>query len=221
MENKRNKAVIFDLDGTLLDTLDDLCDSVNVSMDAIGAPRRTIEEVRSFVGNGIRQLMILCVPDGEKNPRFDEAVSAFLDDYRANCKNKTKPYRGINQLLTELSDDGYKLAVVSNKADFAVKKLVRDYFGGVIPVATGENESAGIKKKPAPDTVFAAMKELGCEKEDAVYVGDSEVDIMTAKNAGIRCIAVDWGFRSREILVNAGAKEIVSSAEELKKAIEK
>lgn len=221
MENRKTKAVIFDLDGTLLDTLEDLYDSVNVSMDAIGAPHRTIDEVRNFVGNGIRRLMVLSVPDGEKNPEFDAAMNAFLADYRVNCKNNTKAYDGIPQLLAELVRDGYKLAVVSNKADFAVKKLVRDYFGDLISVAAGENESAGIKKKPAPDTVFAAMKELGCEKENAVYVGDSEVDVMTAKNAGIRCISVDWGFRSREALTKAGATEIVSSAEELKKAIER
>lgn len=221
MESKKTKAVIFDLDGTLLDTLEDLCDSVNVSMDAIGAPHRTIDEVRNFVGNGIRRLMVLCVPEGEENPKFDVAITSFLADYKVNCKNKTKPYDGIPQLLSGLANDGYKLAVVSNKADFAVKELVRDYFGDLIPVATGENEGAGIKKKPAPDTVFAAMKELGCEKENAVYVGDSEVDVMTAKNAGIRCIAVDWGFRSREALIGAGATEIVSSAEELRKAIEK
>ena len=221
MESKKTKAVIFDLDGTLLDTLEDLCDSVNVSMDAIGAPHRTIDEVRNFVGNGIRRLMILCVPEGEKNPKFDIAITSFLTDYKVNCKNKTKPYDGIPQLLSGLADDGYKLAVVSNKADFAVKELVRDYFGDLISVATGENESAGIKKKPSPDTVFAGMKELGGEKENAVYVGDSEVDVMTAKNAGIRCIAVEWGFRSREVLIGAGATEIVSSAEKLRKAIEK
>lgn len=219
MKSEKTKAVIFDLDGTLLDTLCDLCDSTNDALDAIGAPRRTIDEVRSFVGNGIRMLMLRAVPGGDTNPLFDTAMNAFVASYKKNCANKTKPYEGIPELLSELSADGYKLAVVSNKADFAVKMLVCDYFGDVISVAIGERESEGIKKKPAPDTVIAALRELGCEKENAVYVGDSEVDIMTAKNAGMRCISVGWGFRSREELEAAGAKETVAAPEALYEAI--
>lgn len=219
MKSEKTKAVIFDLDGTLLDTLCDLCDSTNDALDAIGAPRRTIDEVRSFVGNGIRMLMLRAVPGGDTNPLFDTAMNAFVASYKKNCANKTKPYEGIPELLSELSADGYKLAVVSNKADFAVKMLVRDYFGDVISVAIGERENEGIKKKPAPDTVIAALRELGCEKENAVYVGDSEVDIMTAKNAGMRCISVGWGFRSREELEAAGAKETVAAPEALYEAI--
>ena len=196
MKTNKIKAVIFDLDGTLLNTLCDLCDSTNDAMDAIGAPRRTIDEVRSFVGNGIRMLMVRAVPGGDENPLFDVAMNAFVESYKKNCANKTKPYDRIPQLLSRLSDDGYRLAVVSNKADFAVKTLVSDYFGDVISVAIGE-------------------------KENAVYVGDSEVDIMTAENAEMRCISVDWGFRGRDTLTAAGATEIVSSPEELLKAIEK
>lgn len=219
MKTEKTKAVIFDLDGTLLDTLCDLCDSTNDALDAIGAPRRTIDEVRNFVGNGIRVLMIRAVPGGDKNPLFETAMEAFVSSYKKNCANKTKPYEGIPELLSELSADGYKLAVVSNKADFAVKTLVRDYFGDAIPVAIGEKESEGVKKKPAPDTVFAALRELGCEKEDAVYVGDSEVDVLTAKNAGMRCISVDWGFRSRKELEAAGARETVATPKALYEAI--
>ena len=221
MKTNKIKAVIFDLDGTLLNTLCDLCDSTNDAMDAIGAPRRTMDEVRSFVGNGIRMLMVRAVPGGDENPLFDVAMNAFVESYKKNCANKTKPYDRIPQLLSRLSDDGYRLAVVSNKADFAVKTLVSDYFGDVISVAIGEKESEGVKKKPAPDTVIAALRALDCEKENAVYVGDSEVNIMTAENAEMRCISVDWGFRGRDALTAAGATEIVSSPEELLKAIEK
>lgn len=221
MKTNKTKAVIFDLDGTLLDTLCDLCDSTNDALDAIGAPHRTIDEVRRFVGNGIRMLMVRAVPGGDENPLFDTAMNAFVASYKKNCANKTKPYDGIPELLLRLSSDGYSLAVVSNKADFAVKTLVRDYFGDVIRVAIGEKESEGVKKKPAPDTVIAALRELGCKKENAVYVGDSEVDIMTAKNAGMRCISVDWGFRGRDVLTAAGATEIVSTPEALIDAIEK
>lgn len=207
-ENKRKKkydAVIFDLDGTLLDTLDDLTGSVNAVMEQYHMPQYSREQIRSFVGNGIRRLMQRAVPGGEDNPQFMEAYEAFRNYYNMHCMDETEPYPGIIALLEGLRKEGYRLAIVSNKADFAVKKLSNIYFKDLIDTAIGERD--GVRKKPAPDTVYQALKELQTEPEQAVYVGDSEVDIQTAALAGMDEIIVTWGFREKQFLLRQGAKE--------------
>ncbi len=205
-------TVIFDLDGTLLNTLDDLADSVNAALQANNLPLRSIEEVRAFVGNGVYNLMVRAVGD-EQHPCFQQAFSDFKEHYASHCLDKTAPYKGIMPLLEVLSIQGYKLAVVSNKFDPAVKKLNEQFFTGLIPVAIGERE--GVHKKPAPDSVFAAMEELGSKAESCIYIGDSDVDILTARNAGIPCISVTWGFRDREFLLESGAEKIVDTPQQI------
>ena len=203
----KEHAVIFDLDGTLLNTLDDLTASVNAAMKAAGLKPHSREEVRQYVGNGVMKLIERCVPDGKENPQFKKAYGAFRIHYAAHCRDKTAPYDGIIQLLGRLRAQGVPVAVVSNKFDAAVKKLCDAYFAGLIPVVIGEKD--GVRPKPAPDTVLEA------------YVGDSEVDIETAKNAGTEQISVCWGFKSREFLEEHGAKRIVENADELYQLLEK
>lgn len=210
------KTVIFDLDGTLLDTLQDLHSSVNAALTAYGLPCRTIDEVRSFIGNGIAKLIKRAI-GVENHPDYEDVLTAFKAHYGAHCKDKTKPYGGILELLKALQTAGVKTAVVSNKADFAVKLLAEEYFGGLLLDAVGENEGAGVRKKPAPDSLFAVMQKLNAEKSDTVYVGDSEVDIQTAENAGVPCISVTWGFKSREFLLANGAKILVDTPNEILK----
>ncbi|MBQ7913343.1 MAG: HAD-IA family hydrolase [Clostridia bacterium] len=210
------KTVIFDLDGTLLDTLADLHASVNAALAAYGLPSRSVEEVRAFVGNGIAKLIERAI--GDKNcPDFEGVLSAFKEHYGAHCKDKTKPYGGILELLKKLQAAGVKTAVVSNKADFAVKLLAEEYFSGLLLYAVGENEAAGVRKKPAPDSLFAVMEKLNAKKEDAVYVGDSEVDIQTAQNAGVACISVTWGFKDRKFLLTHGAKVLIDTPDAILK----
>lgn len=208
-------TIIFDLDGTLLNTLEDLADSVNYALVKSGFALRTLEEVRGFVGNGIGKLIERALPDGLKNTLYTQVFEDFKAHYSVHCQDKTKPYPGIIELLDELAGAGYRMAIVSNKMDNAVKKLSEEYFGGKIPVAIGECEN--IRRKPAPDTVYAALKELHVTDGQAVYVGDSEVDLKTAAAAGIPCISVDWGFRSKEQLIGAGANEdhIIHAPDEL------
>lgn len=204
------KTVIFDLDGTLLNTLEDLAASVNYAMDKAGFPRRTIEEVRRFVGNGVRVLIRRSVPAGTSEERYNEAYDYFVKYYAENSMNKTKPYDGIPELLKELNNMGIKTAVVSNKIDFAVKQLCRDFFGEFIHVAIGDCDDT--ENKPAPDMVYKAVRELGCDIKDCVYVGDTDVDLETAANSGMDCISVSWGFRSREDLEGYGAAMIADKA---------
>lgn len=203
MERKSMDTIIFDLDGTLLNTLEDLTDSVNHAMETFGFPVHTIEEIRSFVGNGAPKLIERSIPQGTENPSYDAVLAAFKEHYAAHCEDKTNPYEGIMELLAQLKEKGYRLAVVSNKFDGAVKRLCEKYFGDYIEVAIGE--SADVKRKPAPDTVYRAIRELSCDASQAVYVGDSEVDIQTARNASLPCISVTWGFRTEEQLKGAGA----------------
>lgn len=198
-------TVIFDLDGTLLDTLEDLTDSVNHAMEKFGFPVHTIEEIRTFVGNGAPKLLERSIPDGVANPDYEAALTAFKAHYAEHCEDKTGPYEGVPEMLAGLKEQGYHLAVVSNKFDGAVKKLCKKYFGEFISVSIGESEE--VKRKPAPDTVYRALRELGCDASHAVYVGDSEVDIQTAKNASLPCISVTWGFRTEEKLRDEGAPE--------------
>lgn len=214
MERKYD-TVIFDLDGTLMDTLEDLADAVNEILRRHGYPVRTIAEVRRIVGNGLRQTLTLCLPEGTKESVVEELLPEFAAYYQDHCQIKTKPYDGIEDTLRGLCERGYKLAIVSNKRDAAVKTLRDECFADCVKVAIGENEDAGIRKKPAPDTVYQAIKELGSRKEQAVYVGDSEVDRMTAENAGLPCISVDWGFRDREELEKLHPAYLISRPEEL------
>ena len=202
---------IFDLDGTLLDTLGDLAAAVNYALRRHGLPEHSIDDVRSFVGNGVRVLMQRAVPDGEANPLFEEVLAAFRSYYLEHSLDTTRPYDGIPELLAELRRRGCHTAVVSNKFDAATKELCRYFFADTIEVAVGEHEAEGIRKKPAPDTVEEALRQLGVTKEGAVYVGDSDVDILTARNAGLPCVSVLWGFRTREFLQANGAMTFIES----------
>ncbi len=199
------QTYIFDLDGTLLDTLNDLATSVNSALRTHYMPEHSIDDVRHFVGNGVRMLMIRAVPDGEQNPQFEAAFQTFREHYMVHSLDTTHPYQGIPELLAELKAQGKRLAVVSNKFYAATQELCHHFFPDTIEVAIGEHEAEGIRKKPAPDTVMEALRQLGVSKEGAVYVGDSEVDIATAHNSGLPCISVLWGFRSRRFLTEKGA----------------
>lgn len=212
---KKYQTVIFDMDGTLLNTLEDLTDATNYALRKMGMPERSIDEVRTFVGNGVQKLLERAVPGGLENPRFEETFAEFKDYYSVHCNDKTGPYEGVLPLLRDLKAEGYALAIVSNKLDAAVKELAEEYFEGIVPVAIGERE--GVAKKPAPDMVQTALKELGTSAETAVYVGDSEVDLMTAKNSGLPCITVLWGFRDEEFLREHGALNIAKTPQEIKK----
>lgn len=207
------KLAIFDLDGTILDTLEDLTDSVNYALTECGYPTRTITEVRSFVGNGIRRLIERCLPTDAAKTEIDRVHGIFAAYYKAHCAVKTAPYRGTEALLQRLRDGGVLTAVLSNKADFAVQPLVQQYFPGLFDTALGERP--GVPRKPAPDGVHEILERLGVSKADAVYIGDSDVDITTAENAGMDCISVDWGFRDRAFLLEHGAKVIVSEPMEI------
>ena len=206
---------IFDLDGTLLDTLADLAASVNYALRTLGMPEHTINDVRRFVGNGVRKLMERAVPDGASNPDFEAAFATFRQHYMAHSLDTTRPYDGIPETLAALKAKGCHLAVVSNKMMAATQGLCRHFFPDTIEVAIGENEAEGIRKKPAPDTVIAALRQLGVGQEGAVYVGDSDVDIETARNSGLPCISVLWGFRDRDFLLQHGAKTFISNPSEL------
>lgn len=207
------KTVIFDLDGTLLNTLDDLKDSVNATLSAYGFPERSLDEVRKFVGNGVARLMELAVPWQLENEQAKEMLEFFKMHYAKNCNHKTRPYDGILTLLEQLKNQGYQLAIVSNKFDAAVKDLNQLYFSKFIDVAVGQRE--GVRRKPFPDTVNIALEEVGCSAEEVLYIGDSEVDVETAKNAGLRLLAVDWGFRTRDELVRSGAQYIAEKPEDI------
>lgn len=207
------KLAVFDLDGTILDTLEDLTNSVNYALKNKSLPERSLDEIRSFVGNGIRLLIQRAVPANTSQMVVDAVFDDFKEHYAIHSVDKTLPYDGIIPLLEKLKKAGIKIAVVSNKADFAVQGLVKKYFGNLFDFAVGER--SGIEKKPAPDSVFEAMSVLDCQKDDTVYIGDSEVDIMTAKNADLDCICVDWGFRSTAQLISAGAKIIVSEPKKI------
>ena len=207
------KAIVFDLDGTLLDTLTDLAASTNYALRSCGMPEHSIDDVRCFVGNGVRMLMTRGVPDGESNPRFDEAFSVFRQHYMQHCLDTTCPYPGIMDALARLKEKGMMLAIVSNKMQAATEELRQHFFSQYIDVAIGE--SAAIRKKPAPDTVNEALRLLGISHDEAIYVGDSDVDIDTARAAMMPCASVLWGFRDRQFLLNHGATRLLSSPEEL------
>lgn len=199
---KEFDTYIFDLDGTLLSTLNDLAASTNYALRWAGMPERTIEEIRMFVGNGVKLLMERAIPNGSNNPKFEETYAKFREHYMEHNLDTTCPYEGISELLRELKSRGKNLAIVSNKFYAATQDLAKHFFPDTIEVAIGERET--IRKKPAPDTVIEALRQLGVSKDGAVYIGDSDVDIMTAKNCGLPCISVLWGFRDKDFLIQNG-----------------
>lgn len=205
-----NKAIIFDLDGTLLNTLLDLCDSVNFTLRSYSYPERTVEEVNSFIGNGVGELIRRSLPFGAED-KFDEALAKFKAYYGEHSNIKTHVYDGLIPMLKTLRYEGYKIGVVTNKVDFAAKSLCEEYLGDLVDITIGDR--AGFPRKPEPDSVLEAMQILGCSK--AIYVGDSDVDIATAKNASLPCIAVTWGFRDEEFLRSSGGELFAHNADEL------
>lgn len=207
------KAVIFDLDGTLLDTLEDLADAVNYTMKKFGFPERSLDEVRAFVGNGAKRLIGQSAPDSTDTATLEECLGEFKAFYFANSKVKTKPYDGIISLLETLKANGYKTAVVTNKPDDAAKETVKHFFGELIDFTVGQID--GVPQKPEPDCVYTALEKLGVSKGEAVFAGDSDVDCITALNAGLDCIGVTWGFRSREVLEENGARYITDKVDDV------
>ena len=199
----------------MLNTLNDLAASTNYALRWAGMPEHSVDDVRRFVGNGVKKLMERAIPDGLDNPKFDETYATFRKHYLEHSLDTTKPYSGIPEVLAELKRRGKKLAIVSNKFYAATQELARHFFPETIEVAIGEREN--IRKKPAPDTVLEAMRQLGVGKEGTVYIGDSDVDIDTARNVGVPCISVLWGFRDRDFLIEHGATHLISKPEELLK----
>ena len=205
-------GVLWDLDGTLLDTLEDLKDSVNYALDVYGCPERSLEEVRSFVGNGAKKLIALSLPVKEDDPDVDQVLSTYQAYYATHAQVKTCPYAGILQALEEVGKQ-YPMAIVSNKPDKAVKMLCKEYFGDIF----ARGESTDCLRKPAPDMLFKTMEEIGVDT--CIYVGDSEVDVITAGNAKVPGLSVLWGFRDKEILEQAGAKHFCSQPDQLLEAL--
>lgn len=208
-------TIVFDLDGTLLNTLEDLTDSVNYVMRQYHLPEHTIGEIRTYVGNGAAKLIERAIPQGTENPDYDGIFAGFRDHYQAHCEEKTGPYDGVMEMLASLKQAGYRMAIVSNKPDGAVKLLFDKYFGEYVQAAVGEHP--GAEKKPAPDMVIQALAELTSDVSHAVYVGDSEVDLQTAANVPMSCVSVLWGFRTKEELLAAGAvnKNMIRTPQEL------
>ena len=206
-------TVVFDLDGTLLNTLEDLADSTNYALEKNGFPKRTIKEVRRFVGNGIRKLIERAVPDNADNEAIDKTFADFKAHYEIHCNDKTAPYDGIMELINTLHKSGYKIGIASNKARFAVVKLNEIYFDGLMDDVAGADENT--PTKPSPDMVEDLLNRLGATKENTLYVGDSQVDVATARNTGLNMVAVLWGFRDRKELEEAGARHFIEKPEEL------
>ena len=211
-------SVLFDLDGTLLDTLGDLTAAMNRTLTRHGLPERTRQQMRAALGNGARRLMELSVPVGTDGALFETLLAEYNTDYAAHCRIETAPYPGVDALLRQLHAQGRKLAIVSNKPDEAVRALRTEFFADTVPIAVGE--TAAIRRKPTPDMLLAAMEKLGAERTSTVYVGDSEVDIATARAAGLPCISVLWGFRDRDLLEQAGAQQFAADAGELARLLD-
>lgn len=207
------KAVIFDMDGTILNTLEDLKNATNYSLRQFGMPERSLEEVRMFVGNGIRKLVERAVPAGTPREKIDQILDVFLEYYEIHSADNTSPYPGILELVEKLKKSGIKTAVSTNKADVPAQELGREYFNGIFDLIVGQQD--GLKVKPAPDSVNKILSILDIQKKDAIYIGDSDVDVQTAKNSGLDFIGVSWGFRGREFLEKNGAKNIVDNANEI------
>ena len=201
-------AILFDLDGTLLNTLDDLADAVNVALTQFGCPARTTDEVRQFVGNGAERLIHLALPGKTDDPEVSQVLAFFKDYYAAHSQIKTRPYDGVLEALAAVKEE-FPVAIVSNKPDEAVKILCGQYFGDVYAIG----QSSDLPRKPAPDMVWRAMKAIGADR--CIYVGDSEVDVQTAKNAGVPCLSVLWGFRDQDVLLDAGADRFCEDPKDL------
>ena len=206
-------GILFDLDGTLLNTLEDLLDATNHALRTHGYPERTLPELRRFVGNGAENQIRLSLPAGSTPEEVQRVLATYKPYYTAHCQIKTRPYDGILEALSKLGEK-YPLAIVSNKPDAAVKALCADYFPGIYALG----ETTGCPRKPAADMVFKAMKAIGAEK--CIYVGDSEVDGLTAKNAGVPCVSVLWGFRDREDMEKAGGQIFCEKTEDLETCIQ-
>lgn len=207
------KAVIFDMDGTILNTLEDLKNATNYSLRQFEMPERSLEEVRMFVGNGIRKLVERAVPAGTSEEKIAQVLDVFLEYYEIHSADNTSPYPGILELVEKLKKSGIKTAVSTNKADVPAQELGREYFNGIFDLIVGQQD--GLKVKPAPDSVNKILSILDIQKKDAIYIGDSDVDVQTAKNSGLDFIGVSWGFRGREFLEKNGAKNIVDNANEI------
>ena len=206
------KAILFDLDGTLLDTLDDLADSLNYALTAMNCPTHTREKVCSFIGNGASKLVERAMPEGASADDLAQCLLTFQGKYRENLDNKTRPYDGVMDMLHTLKAQGIRMGVVSNKFDAAVAPLCQKHFPNLFDVAIGENESAGLRRKPAPDMVDEALRRMNVDANGAIYVGDSPVDIKTASASNLPAILVCWGFSPRAQLVEAGAQYIIDEA---------
>ncbi len=207
------KAILFDLDGTILDTLEDLANSVNYALSSLGFPTHTVSEIRAILGNGVKNLISRSLPENATEEDFEACLAVYKEHYEINKTNKTAPYDGISSALAELKSMGYKLAIVSNKHDDAVQGLYKLFFSEYADFAIGNTDT--LAKKPEPDMVYCAIEKLGVDRSEVVFVGDSEVDIKTAKNAELPCVAVTWGFRDEDVLINAGANIIIHSPNEL------
>ncbi|HAG69930.1 MAG TPA: HAD family hydrolase [Lachnospiraceae bacterium] len=211
------KLAIFDMDGTILDTLKDMTDAVNHTMKEFGYPGHSLDEVRQMVGNGIRRLIERAVPEGTDREETERVYASYVPYYEAHCAVATRPYEGIVSAIRELKSMGMLTAVVSNKKDPAVRTLVSRYFDGCFDAAVGERE--GIRTKPAPDSVNELLKSLSIKREESVYIGDSDVDVETAANSGMDMIAVTWGFRDRDFLREHGAVCFADKPSELVKIL--
>lgn len=210
----RYDAILLDMDGTVLNTIEDLTDAMNAALRHYDMPERSLEEVRAFVGNGARRLVEQAVPAGTPEALTEQVLDWYKPYYDAHCQIKTRPYDGIDTLLRDLREKGLRLCILSNKPDPAVKILAEKHFPGLLDLALGE--TAAIRRKPWPDMILACAETLGIEKERCLYVGDSEVDVLTARNAGIDCASVCWGFRTRQQLLEAGAARIFDRPESLR-----
>lgn len=206
-------TIVWDMDGTVLNTLIDLRDSVNYVLRKYNMPEHTIEEYRRYFGNGIRYALECAVVDGTPSETINEMLPIFKEHYDIHCLDNTCPYEGILDAMKKLKEKGYKMAIVSNKIDSAVKELNEKFFKKYVDVAIGE--TSGTKRKPAPDMVEQALKELGSSKEESIYIGDSEVDLQTAINSSLPCISVLWGFRDKDYLIEQGATTFAETPEEL------
>ena len=206
-------TIIFDLDGTLLDTLQDLANATNYTLGKHGLPLRTVDEVRQFVGNGIRNLIARAVPAGTSQEIQEAVFADFNLYYKEYCADNTQPYPGILPLLAELRKQGCQTAIVSNKADYAVQELAQQYFPNMLDAACGERQ--GIARKPEPDMLLAIMEQLHADKNSTIYVGDSDTDLLTAKNTGVPCIGACWGFRGRQFLIDHGAQLLAEKASDI------
>lgn len=210
---KEYNTYVFDLDGTLLNTINDLAVSTNYALRTHGMPEHSVDDVRRFVGNGVKKLMERAIPGGLDNPQFEETYATFRKHYLQHSLDTTQPYPGVVDVLAELKRRGRRIAVVSNKFYAATQELCRHFFNDYVEVAIGERED--IKKKPAPDTVIEALRQLGVGKEGAVYIGDSDVDVATARNSGLPCISVLWGFRDKDFLIEHGATTFVDEPKQI------